>query len=120
MLRDKLVEALRNEAQHCVDEGINGWGNLMNEAADHIETNGISKEIRENGCSKAARDGEPVFILLGRDLDAPAAIREWVRERGLRTGTYSDKMRSARDRAAEMEVYQDVMKRPSTSGDGNE
>ena len=35
-------------------------------------------------CWNKARDDEPVFVLLGRDLDAPGTIREWARLRQLR------------------------------------
>ncbi len=33
------------------------------------------------GCMAKARDDEMTFILLGRDEDAPATIRYWIRER---------------------------------------
>lgn len=66
----------------------------------------LSKEILENGCTQAAIDGEPVFILLGRDPDAPQAIREWARTRATRTGDMSQKVLSALVKANDMEAYQ--------------
>lgn len=35
------------------------------------------------GCMAKAHDDEPTFVLLGRDLVAPAVIREWCRLRCL-------------------------------------
>lgn len=32
-------------------------------------------------CMSRARDDEMTFVLLGRDVAAPAAIREWIKER---------------------------------------
>ena len=34
-----------------------------------------------NGCMFRARDDEMTFVLLGRDLAAPVAIRAWIAER---------------------------------------
>jgi len=34
-----------------------------------------------NGCMFRARDDEMTFVLLGRDVAAPAAIRAWIAER---------------------------------------
>jgi hypothetical protein len=36
-----------------------------------------------DSCMSKARDGEMTFVLLGRDLVAPAVIREWCRLRCL-------------------------------------
>ena len=41
-------------------------------------------ELKE-GCMARAFDNEPTFVLLARDVAAPAAIRAWVAER-LRLG----------------------------------
>ena len=38
-----------------------------------------------NSCMSRARDDEMTFVLLGRDVAAPVAIRAWVAER-IRTG----------------------------------
>lgn len=40
------------------------------------------KELVE-GCMAKARNGEMTFVLLGRDIATPAAIREWCRLRCL-------------------------------------
>lgn len=34
-----------------------------------------------NSCLNRARDDEPVFVLLGRDVTAPDTIRRWANER---------------------------------------
>ena len=34
-----------------------------------------------HSCMSKARDGEMTFVLLGRDVAAPAAIRAWIDER---------------------------------------
>lgn len=40
------------------------------------------KEISDpNSCLNKAKDNEILFVLLGRDPAAPAAIRAWIRER---------------------------------------
>lgn len=39
----------------------------------------------QNSCLNKARDNEMLFVLLGRDIAAPAAIRAWCRQR-IRSG----------------------------------
>lgn len=34
-----------------------------------------------NSCMSRATDGEMTFVLLGRDEDAPGAIRDWIKRR---------------------------------------
>jgi hypothetical protein len=34
-----------------------------------------------NSCLSRARDDEWIFVLLGRDVAAPAAVRAWIAER---------------------------------------
>lgn len=34
-----------------------------------------------NSCLNKAKDDEQLFVLLGRDLAAPAAVRFWIEER---------------------------------------
>lgn len=44
-----------------------------------------------NSCLSKAKDDEMVFVLLGRDVAAPAAIQEWIDERiDLEKNTESD------------------------------
>ena len=44
------------------------------------------KELSDpSSCLSKARDDESLFVLLGRDVAAPAAIRAWIGER-LRLG----------------------------------
>jgi len=41
-----------------------------------------SEEISNpNSCFNKAKDDEVLFVLLERDAAAPAAIREWIRQR---------------------------------------
>lgn len=68
----------------------------------------IADTIVENGCTKACKDGEPVFILLGRDEDAPHAVRTWAAYVELRKGK-SEKTNSAYDRADEMDEYRTML-----------
>jgi len=35
----------------------------------------------QNSCLNRAKDDEMLFVLLGRDIAAPAAIRAWCKER---------------------------------------
>jgi hypothetical protein len=37
--------------------------------------------VQPNSCLNKARNDEMIFVLLGRDPAAPAAIRAWVAER---------------------------------------
>lgn len=64
----------------------------------------LSSTITGNPCALAAKDGEPVFILLGRDPDAEAAVRYWAQLREARVGV-SEKTVSAKGRADEMAAY---------------
>jgi hypothetical protein len=65
------------------------------------------REARDpNSCFNRARRGEMVFVLLGRDVAAPHAIREWAKER-IRVGknTASDpQIREASECASAMEM----------------
>ena len=41
-----------------------------------------SEELsNQNSCFNRAKDNELIFVLLGRDIAAPAAIRAWCRQR---------------------------------------
>lgn len=41
-----------------------------------------SQELADqNSCLNRAKDDEMLFVLLGRDIAAPTAIRAWCRER---------------------------------------
>lgn len=62
-------------------------------------------------CWEKAKPDEPVFVLLGRDPDAPAAIRKWAADReamvkvGLAPGDDTAKIEEARACAAHMDKY---------------
>jgi hypothetical protein len=65
----------------------------------------------EFSCYEAAAPDEPMFILLGRDKQAPARVRDWafMREtaiqRGEKPSSDMEKVREARQCAADMETY---------------
>jgi hypothetical protein len=60
-----------------------------------------------NSCMSRAKDDEMTFVLLARDIAAPATIRWWAQER-IRLGKnkWSDeRIREAMRAAARMETY---------------
>lgn len=64
----------------------------------------------ETSCFNKARPAELIFVLLGRDVAAPAAIRTWVMER-LRLGKNQDsdpQIKEALDLAGKMELERDT------------
>jgi hypothetical protein len=71
----------------------------------------------------APEQDEPMFTLLGRDPNAPSAVRKWARERaklitqGEKPDSDMAKVREAMDVAAAMETYrlkrQSVLQRQS-------
>lgn len=63
--------------------------------------------LNPDSCWNKARVGEPVFILLGRDPAAPAAIEHWITQRSARrcNRPFDDKLHNAHDIACEMEAY---------------
>lgn len=65
---------------------------------------GLSSEILSNPCARNAREGEPVFILLGRDIDAGPTVRDWAAAREHREGQ-SDKVKSAYELSFIMDQY---------------
>ncbi|MFC5358022.1 hypothetical protein, partial [Azospirillum himalayense] len=57
-----------------------------------------------NPCLEKLKDGEPFFVLLGRDEDAAGAVRYWADSRALRRGP-SAKTAEARKLADQMDAY---------------
>ena len=55
-------------------------------------------------CYGAAEPDEPMFILLGRDPDAPQLVRDWVIRRQAR-GEAGDKLMEALDCASKMDAF---------------
>ena len=55
-------------------------------------------------CMKAAEPDEPYFVLLGRDRDAAALVREWAMKRSAE-GESGDKIMEALACAADMEKF---------------
>jgi hypothetical protein len=58
-----------------------------------------------SSCLNRAADDECVFVLLARDVAAPAAIRAWIRERlrQRKNGADDDQIMNAMECAARME-----------------
>lgn len=52
--------------------------NTLNQATIAVEALGVPLSLLENPCAQNAKEGEPVFILLGRDPEAPAALKYWA------------------------------------------
>lgn len=55
-------------------------------------------------CYANAEPDEPMFILLGRDPDAPRLVREWAKARSQR-GEDASKVNEALDCARDMEEF---------------
>ena len=66
---------------------------------------GTKNEPGRFDCYGAAEPNEPIFVLLGRDPDAPALVREWARLRSARPSQEGDKIMEALDCAANMEAF---------------
>lgn len=65
-----------------------------------------------NSCWNKAKDDEPVFILLGRDEDAPATIEYWLKER-YSSNPLDKKIKEAANEAGIMRHYQRRIKEES-------
>lgn len=65
---------------------------------------GTKSEPGRFDCYDAAKPDEPIFILLGRDPQAPGVIRDWVIRRQ-RMGESGDKLMEALSCASDMEAY---------------
>lgn len=56
-------------------------------------------------CYEKAEADEPLFVLLARDPDAPALIRQWVCYKQLRGDTSDEKLLEALNCADEMDRW---------------
>ncbi len=56
-------------------------------------------------CHAAAEDDEPIFVLLARDSQAPARVRDWADVREDERGANDPKAVQAREIALEMERW---------------
>lgn len=68
---------------------------------------------KSNSCFNRAKDDEPVFVILARDVTAPYVINSWINRR-LATGKNKSKdkqIREARELAVEAENWFDQNKR---------
>jgi len=71
----------------------------------HIEKlESLSHTVTESECAIKAHEDEPVFILLGRDAQAPAIVRLWSAQRAIAEGP-NDQTDAANKVAEEMEKY---------------
>ena len=66
----------------------------------------LSREVICNPCALNAREGEPVFVLLGRDPDAIAAVETWIDTRMKRRG-WSNKLQNAKQVLAKFIQHQE-------------
>lgn len=63
-------------------------------------------DLLSNPCLAKRKPGEPIFVLLGRDPEAPDAIRAWAERRAARERVASwRKVNAARAVATEMQNY---------------
>lgn len=72
-------------------------------------------DLLSNPCLAKRKPGEPIFVLLGRDPEAPDAIRAWAERRAARERVASwGKVNAARAVATEMQDYRRALtKEPS-------
>lgn len=74
---------------------------------------GTKLEELRNGCFARAKDDEPMFVLLGRDPQAPSLVRQWATNRqrevelGKRPATDMEQVREAGDLANRMEAWRE-------------
>lgn len=64
----------------------------------------IVHNLVESEAVEKAQDNEPVFVLLGRDKQAPAIIRLWAAHRAIAEGPSAQTLEAERI-ADEMEAY---------------
>lgn len=84
-----------------------GVSNVCFLSEDHNKTHYIYWLTQKNAYLNKIKDGEPIFVLLGRDRQAPEAIRAWADARDAAEGP-SDKTRDARTIAERMAIYAGV------------
>jgi hypothetical protein len=103
------------DANGVIDEGEVRIAGPLGEAlrkADIVLANEVSPwgdeptylVVPHNPCLAKLEEGEPFFVLLGRDAQAPEAIGRWVTLREMSRGP-SRKTRDARRIAAEMQAF---------------
>lgn len=76
--------------------------NLVLDKLDELE--GMLAAVSGNPCLQKLREGEPFFVLLGRDRNAAEAVRYWAGLREADRGA-SDKVDDARQIAGRMDAY---------------
>lgn len=71
-----------------------------------------------HSCLNRARDDEPVFVLLGRDICAPEVIEEWVRLRveSAKNSMTDPQIKEALDLADQMRAWRERLAREQRSG----
>ncbi|MDB5607744.1 MAG: hypothetical protein JWP25_4644 [Bradyrhizobium sp.] len=111
-MRD-IVEELRF-IEAAGDVPPKGHGSLAKRAADEIERlRGAAQSAQEtptvpfNPCLAKLRPGEPFFVLLGRDKQAPNAVMTWANDRQAAEGksAWTDQ---AREVAHAMATYSGI------------
>lgn len=65
-----------------------------------------------NSCLNKAKDDEPVFILLGRDMDAPMTIEKWCdfRVQSGKNKFEDEQIQDALNVSAQMRLYGEGLK----------
>jgi len=108
---NSIVTNLRNmdsTLNKSFNDPLIGTFNAALKYIEHLEHEAsLSPEILDSDCANKARPGEPVFILLGRDEQAPGAVRLWASMRAISEGP-NEQTDEAQRVADEMEKYHDI------------
>lgn len=101
----KLAGWIERLAGTQMDLSLKEWGEFLAElnvalSAAPVET----ITVPFNPCLAKLRDGEPFFVLIGRDKQAPNAVMTWARDREAAEGP-SPWVEQAREVAATMAAY---------------
>lgn len=66
-----------------------------------------------NSCLNKAKDDEPIFVLLGRDIAAPYAVRVWIQQRMQHGKNQPEdaQLTEATDLADSMDLFRDTFRK---------
>lgn len=122
---EMIAECLNDYANLIGDGDIDGGGRYcpddINEQADLISAwntrtpeadklREAQRRLLDDPCAQKLEDGEPFFLLLGRDKDAPEALQSWIECR-LSSEGETDKVREAMKTRNRMWTFQNARER---------
>lgn len=105
--KDLVIEYLAFDGSSQM-AGLYGVSNVCFLNEEQNKTHYIHWLTQKNACLDKVKDGEPIFVLLGRDRQAPEAIRAWADARDAAEGGPSGKTQDARAIAEQMATYAGV------------